>query len=91
MPAKSGYSRNLFLTGDSETERTEKKLDTWAVKLAGINLSYPVDLVCGILFLLIGIVLLLAMPQQRRHDGGQTANGKPQRHQRHSGALQNQE
>ena len=57
-------------------ERTEKKLDTWAVKLAGINLSYPVDLVCGILFLLIGIVLLLAMPQQVKISEKDVVNGR---------------
>ena len=57
-------------------ERTEKKLDTWAVKLAGINLSYPVDLICGILFLLIGIVLLLAMPQQVKISEKDVVNGR---------------
>ena len=57
-------------------ERTEKKLDTWAVKLAGINLSYPVDLVCGILFLLIGTVLLLAMPQQVKISEKDVVNGR---------------
>ena len=57
-------------------EPAEKKLDTWAVKLAGINLSYPVDLVCGILFLLIGIVLLLAMPQQVKISEKDVVNGR---------------
>ena len=57
-------------------ERTEKELDTWAVKLAGINLSYPVDLVCGILFLLIGIALLLAMPQQVKISEKDVVNGR---------------
>ena len=57
-------------------ERTEKKLDTWAMKLAGINLSYPVDLVCGILFLLIGIALLLAMPQQVKISEKDVVNGR---------------
>ena len=45
-------------------EHTETKLDEWGAKLEVKNIEYPVDLVCGILFLVIGIVLLLIMPQQ---------------------------
>ena len=43
-------------------EHTETKLDEWGAKLEVKNIEYPVDLVCGILFLVIGIVLLLIMP-----------------------------
>ena len=57
-------------------ERAEKKLDTWAERLAGINVSYPVDLVCGILFLIIGIVLLLVMPQQVKISEKDVVNGR---------------
>ena len=42
----------------------EKKLDAWGEKLEKINISYPSDLVTGILFLVVSIVILLIMPQQ---------------------------
>ena len=41
-----------------------KKLDAWGGKLEKINISYPADLVTGILFLVISVVILLIMPQQ---------------------------
>lgn len=37
-------------------ERAEAKLDEWGAKLEQKNIEYPVDLICGILFLVIGIV-----------------------------------
>ena len=43
-------------------ERAEAKLDEWGAKLEQKNIEYPVDLICGILFLVIGIVLLLIIP-----------------------------
>ena len=43
---------------------TEKKLDAWGEKLEKINISYPADLVTGVLFLVVSIVILLIMPQQ---------------------------
>ena len=42
----------------------EKKLDTWGEKLEKINITYPSDLVTGIIFLALSIVILLIMPQQ---------------------------
>ena len=42
----------------------EKKLDAWGEKLEKINISYPSDLVAGILFLVLSIVVLLIMPKQ---------------------------
>ena len=42
----------------------EKKLDAWGEKLEKINISYPSDLVTGVLFLVVSIVILLIMPQQ---------------------------
>ena len=42
----------------------EKKLDAWGEKLEKINISYPADLVTGVLFLVVSIVILLIMPQQ---------------------------
>ena len=44
-------------------ERIETRLDEWGAKLEENNIEYPVDLICGILFLVIGIVLLLIMPE----------------------------
>ena len=43
-------------------ERIEARLDDWGAKLEKKNIEYPVDLICGILFLVIGIVLLLIIP-----------------------------
>ena len=39
-------------------ERIEARLDDWGAKLEKKNIEYPVDLICGILFLVIGIVLI---------------------------------
>lgn len=58
-------------------ERAEAKLDEWGAKLEQKNIEYPVDLICGILFLVIGIVLLLIMPQQVQTDlGKDVVNGR---------------
>ena len=40
------------------------------------NIEYPVDLICGILFLVIGIVLLLIMPQQVQISEKDVVNGR---------------
>ena len=42
----------------------EKKLDAWGEKLEKINITYPADLVTGILFFVVSVVVLLIMPQQ---------------------------
>ena len=42
----------------------EKKLDIWGEKLEKINITYPADLVTGVLFLAVSVVILLIMPQQ---------------------------
>ena len=42
----------------------EKKLDAWGEKLEKINIMYPSDLVTGVLFLVVSVVILLIMPQQ---------------------------
>ena len=56
-------------------ERAEAKLDEWGAKLEQKNIEYPVDLICGILFLVIGIVLLLIMPQQVQISEKDVVNG----------------
>ena len=55
---------------------TEKKLDAWAEKLEGINISYPTDLVSGILFLVLSIVILAIMPQQVQVSEKDLVNGR---------------
>ena len=45
-------------------ENAEKKLDAWGEKLEKINVSYPSNLVTGIIALVLSIVLLVIMPQQ---------------------------
>ena len=57
-------------------ERAEVKLDEWGAKLEQKNIEYPVDLVCGVLFLVIGIVLLLIMPQQVQISEKDVVNGR---------------
>lgn len=42
----------------------EKKLDAWEEKLDKINITYPSDLVTGVLFLILSFVILLIMPDQ---------------------------
>ena len=55
---------------------TEKKLDAWGEKLEGINISYPTDLVSGILFLVLSIVILAIMPQQVQVSEKDLVNGR---------------
>ena len=55
---------------------TEKKLDAWGEKLEKINISYPSDLVSGILFLVLSIVILAIMPQQVQVSEKDLVNGR---------------
>ena len=57
-------------------ERIEARLDDWGAKLEKKNIEYPVDLICGILFLVIGIVLLLIMPRQVQISEKDVVNGR---------------
>lgn len=56
-------------------ERIESKLDAWGAKLEQKNIEYPVDLICGILFLVLGVVLLI-MPQQVQVSDKDVVNGR---------------
>lgn len=47
-------------------ERIEARLDDWGAKLEKKNIEYPVDLICGILFLVIGIVCCSSCPGRCR-------------------------
>lgn len=55
---------------------TEKKLDAWGEKLENINISYPSDLISGILFLVLSIVILAIMPQQVQISEKDLINGR---------------
>lgn len=57
-------------------EKAEKKLDAWGKKLEKINFTYPSDLVTGILFLIVSIVILLVMPKQVAISEKDLVNGR---------------
>lgn len=54
----------------------EKKLDAWSEKLGKINITYPSDLVTGVLFLIVSVVILLIMPQQVAISEKDLVNGR---------------
>ena len=54
----------------------EKKLDAWGEKLEKINITYPSDLVTGVLFLIVSVVILMIMPQQVQISEKDLVNGR---------------
>ena len=54
----------------------EKKLDAWGEKLEKINITYPADLVTGILFFVVSVVVLLIMPEQVVVSEKELVNGR---------------
>jgi hypothetical protein len=54
----------------------EKKLDAWGEKLEKINITYPSDLVTGILFFVVSVVILLIMPNQVAVSEKDLVNGR---------------
>ena len=54
----------------------EKKLDAWGEKLEKINITYPSDLVAGILFLVVSVIVLLIMPNQVAVSEKDLVNGR---------------
>ena len=54
----------------------EKKLDAWGEKLEKINITYPADLVTGILFLVVSAIILLIMPNQVAVSEKDLVNGR---------------
>ena len=54
----------------------EKKLDAWGEKLEKINITYPADLVAGILFFVVSVVILLIMPNQVAVSEKDLVNGR---------------
>ena len=57
-------------------QRMEAKLDRWGEALDQKTIRYPSDLVTGILFLVLGIVILLVMPQQVQISEKDVVNGR---------------
>lgn len=57
-------------------EKLDKKLDTWGDKLGAINITYPADLITGILFLVLSIVVLVIMPSQVQISEKDLVNGR---------------
>ena len=54
----------------------EKKLDAWGEKLEKINITYPADLVTGILFLVVSVIVLMIMPNQVAVSEKDLVNGR---------------
>jgi len=57
-------------------QRIEAKLDSWEEALDKKNIRYPSDLVTGIAFLVLAVVVLLVMPQQVAISEKDVVNGR---------------
>lgn len=57
-------------------QRMEAKLDSWGETLEKKNIRYPSDLVTGIVFLVLAVVVLLVMPQQVQVSEKDVVNGR---------------
>lgn len=57
-------------------QRMEAKLDSWGETLDKKNIRYPSDLVAGIAFLVLAVVVLLVMPQQVAISEKDVVNGR---------------
>ncbi len=57
-------------------ERVDTRLDCWGEKLSKKNIRYPADLVTGILFLVVSVVILMIMPQQVAISEKDVVNGR---------------
>lgn len=57
-------------------DRVDARLDAWGAALKGRELRFPSDLTAGIVFALVGIVLLLAMPSQITVGGNDVVDGR---------------
>ena len=56
--------------------RIDARLDAWEDKLGKINIRYPSDLMTGILFLLISIVVIMLLPSQVAISAADVVNGR---------------
>lgn len=57
-------------------DRVDARLDAWGAALKERELRFPSDLTAGIVFALVGIVLLLAMPSQITVGGNDVVDGR---------------
>ena len=57
-------------------DRVDARLDAWGEALKGKELRFPSDLAAGIVFALVGIAMLLAMPSQVTTTGGDVVDGR---------------
>ena len=57
-------------------DRLDARLDAWGEALKGRELRFPSDLTAGIVFALVGIAMLLAMPSQVTTTGGDVVDGR---------------
>ena len=57
-------------------DRVDARLDAWGEALKGKELRFPSDLAAGIVFALVGIAMLLAMPSQVTATGGDVVDGR---------------
>ena len=57
-------------------DRVDARLDAWGEALKGKELRFPSDLAAGIVFALVGIAMLLAMPSQITVSGGDVVDGR---------------
>jgi len=57
-------------------QRMEAKLDSWGETLEKKNIHYPSDLVTGVVFLVLAVVILLVMPQQVQISEKDLVNGR---------------
>ena len=57
-------------------DRVDARLDAWGEALKGKEFRFPSDLAAGIVFALVGIAMLLAMPSQITVSGGDVVDGR---------------
>ena len=58
-------------------DRVDARLDAWGEALKGKEFRFPSDLAAGIVFALVGIAMLLAMPSQVTATGGDVVTAGP--------------
>ena len=57
-------------------DRVDARLDAWGEALKRREFRFPSDLTAGIVFALVGIAMLLAMPSQVTATGGDVVDGR---------------
>ena len=57
-------------------DRVDARLDAWGEALKGREFRFPSDLTAGVVFALVGLAMLLAMPSQVTATGGDVVDGR---------------